>query len=223
MWPTTSLIRLMTKITFWSLLKVQSQTDLWVKTVWKIQFKVGIKCHQSCLVALGFCVNLYTKLAVSLCSFSQFSFPFNFRTAKGLALKFGTLPVNQLFSNTFLAILISIFRSRVIHRFVPKNGPNLTCGRVLLHNFISKGNLKIQSKGFTWQTVLAEETKRTSLASPVFNLKALEFGAFLAYFHLFRYLKEIQLSQNCAKTFQFQQAFRQKPFEASPSGFKISF
>ena len=33
-----------------------------------------------------------------------------------------------------------------------------------------------------------------SLASPVFNLlKALEFGAFFACFHLFRYLKVVQL------------------------------
>ena len=63
-----------------------------------------------------------------------------------------------------------------------------------------------------------------SLARPVFNLKALEFGAFFACFHLFRYLKVVQLFQNCAETFRFQQAFKQKkPFEDSPSGFKISF
>ena len=49
-----------------------------------------------------------------------------------------------------------------------------------------------------------------SLASPVFNLKALEFGAFFAFFHLFRYLKVVQLFQNCAKTLRFQQAFKQK-------------
>ena len=49
-----------------------------------------------------------------------------------------------------------------------------------------------------------------SLASPVFNLKALEFGAFFACFHLFRYLKVVQLFQNCAETFRFQQAFKQK-------------
>ena len=63
-----------------------------------------------------------------------------------------------------------------------------------------------------------------SLASPVFNLKALEFGAFFAFFHLFRYLKVVQLFQNGAETFHFEQAFKQKkPFEDSPSGFKISF
>ena len=49
-----------------------------------------------------------------------------------------------------------------------------------------------------------------SLASPVFNLKAIEFGAFFAYFHLFRHLKGIQLFQKHAKKFCFQQAFRQK-------------
>ena len=49
-----------------------------------------------------------------------------------------------------------------------------------------------------------------SLARPVFNLKAIEFGAFFAYFHLFRHLKVIQLFQKYAKTLYFQQAFRQK-------------
>ena len=62
------------------------------------------------------------------------------------------------------------------------------------------------------------------LARPVFNLKAIEFGAFFAYFHSFRHLKVIQLFQKYAKTFYFRQAFRQKkPFEDSPSGFKIRF
>ena len=104
-----------------------------------------------------------------------------------------------------------LFRSRVIHRFVPKNGPNLTCGRVFEHNFILKANLKNPEQGFfSSQTLLADETKMKSLASPVFNLKALEFGAFFACFHLFRYLKVVQLFQNCAETFRFQQAFKEK-------------
>ena len=60
---------------FWSLLKAPFKTDLLVKTVWKIfSGEVGIKCHQSCLVALVFCTKLYTKLAISQCSFSQFLF-----------------------------------------------------------------------------------------------------------------------------------------------------
>ena len=63
-----------------------------------------------------------------------------------------------------------------------------------------------------------------SLARPVFHLKAIEFGAFFAYFHLFRHLKVIQLSQKYANTLYFRQAFRQKKsFEDSPSGFKIRF
>ena len=91
----------------------------------KFRAEVGIKCHQSCLVALVFCTKLYIKLAVSLCSISQFSFPFNFRTGNALVLKFGTLPLSCLFSNTLLAIFdIILFRSRVIHRFVLKNGQN---------------------------------------------------------------------------------------------------
>ena len=96
----------------------------------EIRCEVGLKCHQSCLVALAFCTKLYIKLAFSLCSFSQFSFPFSFRTAEALVLKFGPLPLYHLFSNTLLAIFDTFFRSRVIYRFVPKNGPNLTCGRV---------------------------------------------------------------------------------------------
>ena len=52
--------------------------------------------------------------------------------------------------------------------------------------------------------------KMKSLASPVFNLKALEFGAIFACFHLFRYLKVVQLTQNCAETFRVQQALKQK-------------
>ena len=110
--------------------------------------EVGVKCHQSCLVALVFCTKLYIKLTVSPCSFSQFSFPFNFRTANALVLKFGTLPLRCLSSNTLLAIFYILFRSRVIHRFVPKNGPKLTCGRVFQHNFISKANFKNAEQGF---------------------------------------------------------------------------
>ena len=49
-----------------------------------------------------------------------------------------------------------------------------------------------------------------SLSGLVFNLKAIEFGAFFAYFHLFRHLKVMQLFQKYAKTFYFRQAFRQK-------------
>ena len=132
-------IGLNTKITFWSLLKVPFKRIFWWKLCEKIQWR---SCHQSCLVALVFCTKLYIKLAVSLCSFSQFSFPFNFRTANALVLKFGTLPLTGLFSNTLLAIFDILFRSRVIYRFVPKNGPKLTCGRVFQHNFISKAILK---------------------------------------------------------------------------------
>ena len=96
----------------------------------EIRCEVGLKCHESCLVALAFCTKLYIKMAFSLCSFSHFSFLFNGRTAAALVLKFGPLPLYHLFPNTLLAIFDIFFRSRVIHRFVPKNGPNLTCGRV---------------------------------------------------------------------------------------------
>ena len=63
-----------------------------------------------------------------------------------------------------------------------------------------------------------------SLASPVFNLKPLEFGAFFAYFNFLGTLKWYNFSKKCAETFHFRQAFRQKKTcEDSPSGFKISF
>ena len=114
----------------------------------KFSGKVGKICHQSCLLALVFCTKLNIKLAVSLCSFSQFSFPFNSRTANALVLNFGTLLLSCLFSNILLAIFDILFCSRVIHRFVPKNGPKLTGGRVSQHNFISKANLKNPEQGF---------------------------------------------------------------------------
>ena len=117
----------------------------------KFSGEVGIKCHQSCTVALVFCTKLYKKLAVSLCSFSHFSFPFNFQTANAMVLKFGTLPLRCLFSNTVLSIFDIVFRSKVIHRFVPKNGPKLTCRRVFQHNFISKANLKNPEQAFRIQ------------------------------------------------------------------------
>ena len=114
----------------------------------KFSGEVGIKCHQICTVALVVCTKLYKKLAFSLCSFSQFSFPFNFQTANALVLKFRTLPLRCLFSNTLLAIFDIFFRSKFIHRFVPKNGPKMTSGHVFQHNFISKANLKNPEQGF---------------------------------------------------------------------------
>ena len=131
----------------------------------KFSGEVGIKCHQRCLVALVFYTNLYIKLAVSLGSFSIFSFPFS----------------------------------------------KLTCGRVFQHTFISKANLKNPEQGFlVHRFYLLRKQKRMSLSRPVFNLKAIEFGSFFAYFHLFRHLKVIQNFQKYAKTFYFRQAFRQK-------------
>ena len=48
------------------------------------------------------CIGFLKKLAFSLCLFSQYYFPFNFRTAKPLVLKFGPLPLHNLVSNTLL-------------------------------------------------------------------------------------------------------------------------
>ena len=175
----------------------------------KFSGEVGIKYHQSCLVVLVFCTKLYRKLAVSLCSFSQFSFPF--WTANALVLKFGRLPLICLFSNILLAIFDILFCSRVIHRFGPKNGPKLTCGRVFQHNFMWKTEFKeSRARFFSSQILVGEETKRMSMSRPVFNLKAIELGAFFAYFHLFRHLKVIQLFQKYAKTFYYDKLSDQK-------------
>ena len=51
-----------------------------------------------------------------------------------------------------------------------------------------------------------------SLSRPVFNLKAIEFGAFFAYFHLFRHLKVIQIFQKYAKNFIFNNLADKKTF-----------
>ena len=95
------------------------------------------------------CIDFLYKVVHKTGRFSLFIFtnffPFNFQTANALVLKFGTLPLHCLFSKTFLAIFDILFLSEVIHRYVPKNGPKMTCGRVFQHNFISKANLKIQS------------------------------------------------------------------------------
>ena len=94
-----------------------------------------------------------------------------------------------------------LFHSKVIHHFVPKNGPKMTCGRVFQQLYFKSEFKKSRAKFFNSQILLAEETKRLSLARPVFNLKAIEFGSFFAYFHLFRHLKVIQPFQKYAKTF----------------------
>ena len=192
----------------------------------KFSGEVGIKCHQSCLVALVFCTKLYIKLAVSLCSFSQFAFPFNFRTANALVLKLGTLPLSCLFSNTLLAIFDILFCSTVIYRFVPKNGQKLTCGRVFQHNFISKANLKNPSaRFFSSHILLGEETKRIPSARPVFNLKVIEFGAFFTYFHLFRHLKRDTTFPKVCQNILFSTSFQTKKnrlkiaFQVSKLGF----
>ena len=144
--------------------------------------------------ALVFCTKLCIKLAVFLCSFSQFSFPFNFQTANALVLKFDTLPLRclrflRLFSNTLLAIfnlfifIFLIFQFKSYSRFCTEKWAKMTCGRVFEHKFISEANLK-KSRGrfFHSQILLAEETKRLPLARPVFNLKAIEFGSFSPIF-----------------------------------------
>ena len=130
--------------------------------------------------------------------------------ANALVLKFGTLPLNCLFSNNLLAIFDILFRSRVIYRFVPKNGPKLTCGRVFQHNFISKTNLKNPEQSFLVHRFYLLRKQKMFLARPVFNLKAIEFGAVFAYFHLSRHLKVMQLFKNTCQYILFSTNFQTK-------------
>ena len=134
----------------------------------KFSGEVGKKSHQSCSVALVFSTRLYLKLPVSLCSFSQFCFPFNFRTADALVLKFGTRPLSGLFHNTFDIL----FRSKVIYRFVPKNGPKLTCGRVFPLNFLLKANLKNPEQGFLVHRFYLLGNKKNVSGKAGFQLKS---------------------------------------------------
>ena len=61
-----------------------------------------------------------------------------------------------------------------------------------------------------------------SLARPVFNLKAIEFGAIFAFFHLLGTLKWYNFSKNMPKQFIFDK-LSDKKIEDSPSGYKIRF
>ena len=114
----------------------------------KFSGEVGIKCHQSCTVALVFCTKLYKKLAVSLCSFSQFSFHFNFQTANALVLKFGILPLRCLFSNNLVSDFSYLFSFQSYSPFCTEKWAKMTCWRVFQHDFISKANLKNPEQGF---------------------------------------------------------------------------
>ena len=102
--PLAPAVKFWRKSLFGLSLKFLLKRIFWRKPCEKSVAKLVKKCHQSCFVALVFYTKLYIKLAVSLGSFSQFSFPFNFRTANALVLKFGTLPLSCRFSNTLLEI-----------------------------------------------------------------------------------------------------------------------
>ena len=177
----------------------------------EIRWEVGLKCHQSCLVALAFCTKLYIKLAFSLCSFSQKFFLLTFERLKP------GLEIWSTFSlSSFLQYLVSdfwyLFSFKSYSPFCTKNGPNLTCRRVFQHNFILKANLKNPEQGFLVDRLYQPMKQKWSLwqVRCLLNLKALDFGAIFASFDLFRYLKVVPLFQNCAETFRFQQAFKQK-------------
>ena len=161
------------------------------------------------------CIGFLYKVVHKTGRFSVFIFPifFSFSLSNGECLRLENWHTSSRLS--FLQYLVSDFWYLISFKnyspFCTENVPKLTCGRVFQHNFISKANLKNPEQCFfSSQILLAEETKRVFLQRPVFNLKAIEFRAFFAFFHLFRHLKVIQLFQKYAKTVYFRQAFRQK-------------
>ena len=206
-------------------LKFLLKRIFWWKPCEKIQWRSWHKMPSKLLGCIGF---LY-KVVHNTGRFSVFIFPnfFPFYLSNGQCLGLEIWHTSSQWS--FLQYLVSdfwyIMPFKSFSPFCAKNGPKLTCGHVFQDNFLSEANLKNPEQGFFRSHILlAKETKRMSLAGLVFNLKAIEFGAFFAYVHLFRHLKEIQLFQKYVKTFCFWQAFRhKKPFEDCPSGFKIRF
>ena len=72
---------------------------------------------------IGFCTKLYIKLAISLCSFSQFSFPFNFQTANALFLKFGAMASNAMTRTQKFTNLLSAHKT--LHCFQRKKSARL--------------------------------------------------------------------------------------------------
>ena len=137
-----------------------------------------------------FCTKLYIKLPVSLCH--NFLFLLTFERLMPWSYNLAH------FFLSFLQYLVSDFWYLISFKsyspFCTEKWAKIDMRACFQHNFISKANLKkSRAKFFRSQILLAGETKRMSLARPVFNLKAMEFGAFFAYFHLFRHLKVIQL------------------------------
>ena len=83
-------------------------------------------------------------------------------------------------------------------------GQNWYAGVFFNITLFQKRIQKIQNKVFSSWILLAEETKRVSLARPVFNLKAIEFGnlgIFASFFTFLGTLKWYNFSKNMPKQF----------------------
>ena len=187
-------------LTLLSLLKFLSKRIFWLQLCEKSVAKL-VKIFQKCCLVfffLVFCTKLYINLAVCWCSSSHFFFLLNFRMTNALVLKTGTLSLSCLFSKFMLANFDNIFRSKVIHLLYRKMGQNWLAG-VFFNIPFFNSDFKNSEQGFFPQILLAEETKTVYLAKPIFNLKAIEFAAFFAYFHLFRHLIGTQIFQSMAK------------------------
>ena len=133
-------------------------------------------------------------------------FSLNFREFRTLA----SLPVLQSHFSPCFGDMTGTGMSPPLGRFLQKKWAKFDMRGCLLTLYFKSILKKNQSKVFSSQTLLAKGTKMKSLASPVFKLKALEFGPFFAYFYLFRYLKVVQLFQNCAETFRFNKLSNKK-------------
>ena len=219
-------IGLLKKVTFGLLLKFISQRIFCSKPYdhEKIQLKSWFHMQSNFVDCIGFLYKFVQKTGHFSVFISRFSFPFNFEMANALVLKFGTFPLSCPFSNTLSAIFDICLRLRVNHRFVPRMGPVWHAG-VFFHTLYIKSKLKkSRARFFRPQSLLADETKKQlSGKLKVFNLKAIAFGAFSPIFTFLSTLKWYKFSEIVPKHLLFDKLSEKKPFEGSPSGFKISF
>ena len=106
--------------------------------------------------------------------------------------------------NSFVKILCTYFFCIYLVLKPPTFPPgNIAVFRKVLirlsSNFVSTSSLPIVASGKNFKGI-----ERDFLVPAGKRLKAIEFGAFFAYFHLFRHLKVVQIFQKYVKTFYFR-------------------
>ena len=132
-----------------------------------------------------------------LCTNNERPWPLRWVLGQGSFLPLSQGEAFTLASISYLAILVKIYTGK------KKKKKSQNCHTTVLSS--KAVFLKWQGKTKIPRIFLQRKTKRRHLARPVSNLKALEFKAFCACFHL----KVVQLLHNCADAFHFRHAFRQ--------------